>query len=83
MIARIEADLTDADSRLCAASRQFSAERENWLQEEVALQAGKSALESEYEKTRARFPTAIDLRARRDSQIAQLRAEIADMTQQI
>jgi hypothetical protein len=82
MIARGGADLANVNSRLSAVSRQFSAERENWLQQKVALQAGKSALEGELEETRARLSMAIDLRAQRDSQIAQLRAEIADITQQ-
>jgi hypothetical protein len=81
-ITRVEADLADVNSRLSAASHQFAAERETWLQQKVALQAGKSALEGELKEMRTRFSAAVDLRARRDSQIAQLRAEIEDTTQQ-
>jgi hypothetical protein len=81
-IARVEADLADANSRLSAASQQFSTERETWLQQKVALHAGKTALEGALRETRARLSAAIDLRAQRDSQIAQLRAEIEDAARQ-
>jgi len=64
------------------AERNFAAEREVWLQQKVALQAGRSALEGELAKTRSQLSAAIDLRAQRDSQIAQLRAEIEDSIRQ-
>jgi chromosome segregation ATPase len=48
----------------------------------VALQAGKTALEGDLAETRARLSAATNLRAQRDSQIAQLRAEIEDARQQ-
>ena len=59
-----------------------AAERELWLQQKVALQAQKNALEGELMETRQRLTAATDLRAQRDSQIAQLRAEIEDTRQQ-
>jgi chromosome segregation ATPase len=52
------------------------------LQQKVALQAGKTALEGELAETRARLSAAANLRAQRDSQVAQLRAEIEDARQQ-
>jgi hypothetical protein len=88
-IARLEADLAEASSRAAqlAANRDeegraFAAEREAWLQQKVALQAGKTALEGELAETRARLSAATNLRAQRDSQVAQLRAEIEDARQQ-
>jgi chromosome segregation ATPase len=88
-IARLEAELAAANSlaaQLAAdrdgAGRVFAAEREAWLQQKVALQAGKTALEGELAETRARLSAATNLRAQRDSQIAQLRAEIEDGRQQ-
>ena len=80
---RLEAALAAAKSQAAAASRRFAAERETWLQQKAALHAGKTALEGELAETRARLSSAIDLRAQRDSQIAQLRAEIEDAAQQI
>jgi len=77
-IARLEADLDEANSRLSAASQQLAADRETWLQQKVALQASRTALEGEVREAQARLSAAIDLRAQRDSQIAQLRAEIED-----
>jgi chromosome segregation ATPase len=79
---RLEADLVEANSRVSAASRRFSAERETWLQQKAALQAGNTALKGELAETQARLSSAIDLRAQRDSQIAQLRAEIEDAARQ-
>ncbi len=67
---------------LGAHQRRFAAERETWLQQKVALQAGKTALEGELAETQARLSSAVDLRAQRDSQIAQLRAEIEDAARQ-
>jgi hypothetical protein len=81
-IARVEADLADVNSRLSIASQEFSTERETWLQQKVALQADNSALVGELAETRARLSAAVDLRAQRDSQVAQLRAEIEDTNQQ-
>jgi predicted nucleic acid-binding Zn-ribbon protein len=88
-IARLEAELADANSRAArlAASRNemdeaSRAERELWLQQKVALQAQKNALEGELVQTQQRLAAATDLRAQRDSQIAQLRAEIEDTRQQ-
>jgi chromosome segregation ATPase len=88
-IARLEAELADANSRAArlAASRNemdeaSTAERELWLQQKVALQAQKNALEGELVQTQQRLSAATDLRAHRDSQIAQLRAEIEDTRRQ-
>jgi len=88
-IERIDAELTQANSlaaQLAAArdeaDRALAAEREAWLQQKVALQAGRSALEGELAKTRSQLSAAVDLRAQRDSQIAQLRAETEDATRQ-
>jgi hypothetical protein len=81
-ITRLEADLAEAKSQSSAASRRFSAERETWLQQKAALQAGNTALKGEIAETQARLSSAVDLRAQRDSQIAQLRAEIEDATRQ-
>ncbi len=81
-IARLEADLVEAKSQSSAASRRFSAERETWLQQKAALQAGNTALKGELAETQARLSSAVDLRAQRDSQIAQLRAEIEDAARQ-
>jgi hypothetical protein len=81
-IARLEADLVEAKSQSSAASRRFSAERETWLQQKAALQAGGTALKGELSETQARLSAAVDLRAQRDSQIAQLRAEIEDAARQ-
>jgi chromosome segregation ATPase len=85
-IERLEAELTRS-TRLAIArgetERNFGAERETWLQQRVALQAGRNALEGELAKTRSQLSAAVDLRAQRDSQIAQLRAEIADAAQQL
>ena len=88
-IARLEMELAEANSRAALLTahrdqtdRGFAAEREAWLQQKVALQAQKSALEGELAETRARLTAATDLRAQRDSQIAQLRAEIEDARQQ-
>jgi hypothetical protein len=89
-IARLEAELAEAISRAAqlaahrdGGERAFAAEREVWLQQKVALQAGKTALEGELAETRARLSAATNLRAQRDSQVAQLRAEIEDTTQQL
>ena len=81
-ITRLEADLVEAKSQSAAASRRFSAERETWLQQKAALQAGNTALKGELAETQARLTSAIDLRAQRDSQVAQLRAEIEDAARQ-
>jgi hypothetical protein len=88
-IERIDAELIQANSlaaQLAAArdeaDRTLAAEREAWLQQKVALQAGRSALEAELAKTRSQLSGAVDLRAQRDSQIAQLRAEIEDASRQ-
>jgi hypothetical protein len=77
-VTRLEADLVEAKSQSSTAARRFSAERETWLQQKTALQAGNTALKGELAKTQSRLSTAVDLRAQRDSQIAQLRAEIED-----
>jgi predicted nucleic acid-binding Zn-ribbon protein len=79
---RLEADLGEAKSRSSTALRRFSAERETWLQQKAALQAGNTALKGELAETQSRLSTAVDLRAQRDSQIAQLRAEIEDAARQ-
>ncbi|HEX3521944.1 MAG TPA: hypothetical protein VHT52_07640 [Stellaceae bacterium] len=81
-ITRLEADLVEAKSQSSAAARRFSAEREIWLQQKAALQAGNTALKGELAETQSRLSTAVDLRAQRDSQIAQLRAEIEDAARQ-
>jgi predicted nucleic acid-binding Zn-ribbon protein len=78
-IKRVETDLGDANSRLSAASQRLAADRDTWLQQKVVLQASKTALEGEIREAQARLSAAIDLRAQRDSQIAQLRAEIEDL----
>jgi chromosome segregation ATPase len=52
------------------------------LQQKVALQADNRALEAELAKTRSQLSAATNLRAQRDSQIAQLRAELEDSSQQ-
>ena len=77
-ITRLEGDVAEAKSQSSAASRRFSAERETWLQQKAALQAGNTALKGELAETQSRLSSAVDLRAQRDSQIAQLRAEIED-----
>jgi hypothetical protein len=79
---RLEADLVEAKSQSSAASRRFSAERDTWLQQKAALQAGNTALKGELGDTQSRLSSAVDLRAQRDSQIAQLRAEIEDTARQ-
>ena len=79
---RLEADLVEAKSQSSAATRRFSAERETWLQQKAALQAGNTALKGELGETHSRLSSAVDLRAQRDSQIAQLRAEIEDAARQ-
>jgi chromosome segregation ATPase len=81
-ITRLEADLVEAKSQASAAARRFSAERETWLQQKAALQAGNTALKGELAETQVRLSAAIDLRAQRDSQVAQLRAEIEDAARQ-
>lgn len=81
-IARLEADLAEAKTHSYTVSRRFSAERETWLQQKAALQAGNTALKGELAETQARLSAAVDLRAQRDSQIAQLRAEIEDAGRQ-
>jgi hypothetical protein len=88
-IARLEAELAEANSQAAQlvanrdeAGRVLAAEREAWLQQKVALQAGKTALEGDLAETRARLSAATNLRAQRDSQVAQLRAEIEDARQQ-
>jgi hypothetical protein len=81
-ITRLEADLVEARSQSSAAARRFSAERETWLQQKAALQAGNTALKGELAETQSRLSAAVDLRAQRDSQIVQLRAEIEDAAQQ-
>jgi chromosome segregation ATPase len=52
------------------------------MQQKAALQAGNTALKGELAETQARLSSAVDLRAQRDSQIAQLRAEIEDAGRQ-
>jgi chromosome segregation ATPase len=79
---RLEADLVETKSQSSTASRRFSAERETWLQQKTALHAGYRALKGELAETQARLSAAVDLRAQRDSQIAQLRAEIEDAARQ-
>jgi len=79
---RLEADFVEAKSQSLAAFRRFSAERETWLQQKAALQAGSTALKGELAETQTRLSSAVDLRAQRDSQIAQLRAEIEDAARQ-
>jgi hypothetical protein len=81
-ITRLEADLVEAKSQASAGGRRFSAERETWLQQKAALQAGNTALKGELAETQSRLSSAVDLRAQRDSQIAQLRAEIEDAARQ-
>jgi hypothetical protein len=81
-ITRLEAGLAEAKSNSSAASRRFSAERETWLQQKAALQAGNTAHKGELAETQARLSSAVDLRAQRDSHIAQLRAEIEDAARQ-
>jgi predicted nucleic acid-binding Zn-ribbon protein len=81
-ITRLEADLVEAKSQASAAARRFSAERETWLQQKAAQNAGNTALRGELAETQSRLSTAVDLRAQRDSQIAQLRAEIEDAARQ-
>jgi hypothetical protein len=81
-VTRLEADLVEAKSQSSGAARRFSAERETWLQQKAALQAGNTALKGELADTQARLSSAVDLRAQRDSQIAQLRAEIEDAARQ-
>ena len=81
-ITRLEADLVEVNSQSSAAARRFSAERETWLQQKAALQAGNTALKGELAETQSRLSSAVDLRAQRDSQIAQLRAEIEDANRQ-
>jgi len=66
-IARLEAELAEANSRTA--------------QQRAALQAQRSALEGELAETQQRLVTTNDVRARRDSQIAQLRAELEDLRQ--
>jgi hypothetical protein len=78
----LEADLAEARSQASAAARRFSAERETWLQQKAALQAVNTALKGEIADTQTRLSSAVDLRAQRDSQIAQLRAEIEDAARQ-
>jgi hypothetical protein len=89
-IARIEAQLADANvraTRLGAdrdeADRGFAAERQAWLRQKVALQAANNALEGELAEARSRLSAATNLRAQKDSQIAQLRAENEDAKQQL
>lgn len=86
----VEVELHDASRRAPRAAtarheagRDFAAERGAWLQQKVTLQARRSALEGELAKTRSQLAAAIDLRARKDSQIAQLRAELDDSARQI
>ena len=81
-IIRLEADLVEAKSQFSSAARRLSAERETWLQQKAALQAGNTALKGELADTQSRLSSAVDLRAQRDSQIAQLRAEIEDAARQ-
>jgi chromosome segregation ATPase len=81
-VTHLEADLAEAKSQSSAAARRFSAEREKWLQQKAALQAGNTALKGELVDTQSRLSSAVDLRAQRDSQIAQLRAEIEDAARQ-
>lgn len=88
-VARLEAELAEANSRAAQlatsrgeANQSFAAERVSWLQQKVALQAHASALEGELAETRQRLSAANDLGTQRDSQIAQLRAEIEDTRRQ-
>ena len=80
--ARLEVDLVESTAQMSATSRRFSAEREIWLQQKAGQQAANTALTGELAETRAKLSSAIDLRAQRDSQIAQLRAEIDDAGRQ-
>ena len=81
-VTRLEADLSEAKTQFSEAARRLAVERETWLQQKAALQAGNTALEGELAETRSRLSSTIDLRAQRDSQIAQLRAEIEDGARQ-
>ncbi|HYZ42589.1 MAG TPA: hypothetical protein VE687_18480, partial [Stellaceae bacterium] len=88
-IAHLEAQLTDANVRAARlgadrdeADRGFAAERQAWLRQKVALQAANNALEGELAETRSRLEAATNLRAQKDSQIAQLRAENDDIREQ-
>ena len=88
-IGRLQSELARASSQIAqmaaereASARTFAAERDTWLQQKVALHADSRALEGELSKTRSQLSATIDLRARRDSQIAQLRAEIEDAARQ-
>ena len=53
-----------------------------WLRQKAALQTDNTALKGALAEVRTRLSSAVDLRAQRDSQIAQLRAEIEDATRQ-
>jgi hypothetical protein len=81
-VARLEAELTETKAQFSVATRRSCAERETWLQQKAALQAAETALTGELAETRAKLTAAVDLRAQRDSQIAQLRAEIEDASRQ-
>jgi hypothetical protein len=88
-VARLEAELAEANSQAARlaisrdeANQTFAAEREAWLQQRVALQAQKNALEGELAETRQQLSAANNLTTQRDSQIAQLRAEIEDTRRQ-
>jgi predicted nucleic acid-binding Zn-ribbon protein len=88
-VARLEAELAETNSQAARlatsrdeANQTFAAERESWLQQRVALQAQKNALEGELAETRQQLSAANNLAAQRDSQISQLRAEIEDTRRQ-
>lgn len=88
-VEQLRAQLAGANSQIAQLTKEreeparaFAAERETWLQQKVALQADNKALEAELAKTRSQLSVATNLRAQRDSQIAQLRAEIEDSSQQ-
>ncbi|MBV9200501.1 MAG: hypothetical protein JO320_18005 [Alphaproteobacteria bacterium] len=81
--ARLEGDLVEAKKQASAVARRVSAERETLLQQKAALLASNTALKSELAEVRNRLSSAVDLRAQRDSQIAQLRAEIEDGARQL
>jgi hypothetical protein len=76
-------DKAGLETALNDIARHFSAERHSWLQQKVALQAGQNALEGELAKAQSQFAAAVDLRAQRDSRVAQLRAEIEDAAQRL
>jgi hypothetical protein len=79
---RLSGRAAQLDAARDQADQAFAAERQVWMQQKAALQAGHSALEGELARTRSQLSAAVDLRAQRESQVAQLRAEIEDARQQ-